>query len=123
MGRFARGRPDLPRDHSSPRRAAGRSDVFRRCLIVVLISLILQGWTVAPAARMKRLHVFHRMSQSPGGDVVATSELMFLHVNIVSERVTPMPPERWQAASRLAAAHAALATPANAGRRVQLRRP
>ena len=71
----------------------------------------------------KRLHVFHLMSQSPGGDVVATSELMFLHVNIVSERVTPMPPERWQAASRLAAAQAALATPANAGRRVQLRRP
>ena len=46
---------------------------------------------------------------------------MFLHVNIVSERVTPMPPERWQAASRLAAAHAGLATPAHAGRRIQLR--
>jgi acyl-CoA thioesterase FadM len=71
----------------------------------------------------KRLHVFHRMSQSSGGDVVATSELMFLHVDIVSERVKPMPPERWQAASRLAAAHAPLAAPANAGRRIQLRRP
>ena len=71
----------------------------------------------------KRLHVFHQMSQSPGGDVVATSELMFLHVNIASERVTPMPPDRQRAASKLAAAHAALAVPANAGRRVQLRRP
>ena len=30
----------------------------------------------------KRLHVFHRMSQSPAGDVVATNELMFLHVDI-----------------------------------------
>ena len=70
----------------------------------------------------KRLHVFHRMSQSPAGDVVATNELMFLHVDIATERVMPMPPERWRAASRLAAAHAALAPPASAGRRRQLRR-
>ena len=70
----------------------------------------------------KRLHVFHRMSEAPSGDVVATNELMFLHVRIAGERVTPMPPERWQAASRLAAAHAALATPASAGRSVQLGR-
>jgi acyl-CoA thioesterase FadM len=70
----------------------------------------------------KRLHVFHRMSQSPAGAVVATNELMFLHVDIASERVTPMPPERWRAASRLAAAHAALATPADAGRRIRLSR-
>jgi acyl-CoA thioesterase FadM len=71
----------------------------------------------------KRLHVFHRMSHSPAGDLVATNELMFLHVNIASERVTPMPPERWRAVSRLAAAHAVLATPAGAGRRIQLRGP
>ena len=70
----------------------------------------------------KRLHVFHRMSQSPADDVVATNELMFLHVDIASERVTPMPPDRRRAASRLAAAHAALATPADAGRRIQLHR-
>jgi acyl-CoA thioester hydrolase len=63
------------------------------------------------------------MSQSPAGEVVATNELMFLHVDIASERVTPMPPERWHAAARLSAAHAALATPASAGRRIQLRRP
>ena len=50
----------------------------------------------------KRLHVFHRMSQSPAGDVVATNELMFLHVDIASERVTPMPPERCRAASQSA---------------------
>jgi len=54
--------------------------------------------------------------------VVATNELMFLHVDIASERVTPMPPERWRAASRLAAAHGTLATPADAGKRIQLRR-
>jgi acyl-CoA thioester hydrolase len=71
----------------------------------------------------KRLHVFHRMSQSPGDDVVATNELMFLHVSIASEQVIPMPPEHWHAASRLAAAHATLAAPASAGKGIELRRP
>jgi hypothetical protein len=47
---------------------------------------------------------------------------MFLHVDIASERVTPMPPERRHAAAGLAAAHAALARPASAGRRIQLSR-
>jgi acyl-CoA thioesterase FadM len=70
----------------------------------------------------KRLHVFHRMSASPAGDVVATNELMFLHVDIASEQVTPVPPERGRAVSRLAAAHAMLAAPAGAGRRIQLSR-
>ena len=70
----------------------------------------------------KRLHVFHRMSQSRAGGEVATNELMFLHVDSATERVTAIPPERWRAASRLAAAHAALATPTDAGRRIQLRR-
>jgi acyl-CoA thioester hydrolase len=71
----------------------------------------------------KRLHVFHRMSQAPSGDVVATNELMFLHVSIDTERVVPMPSERWQAVCTLAAAHAGLAAPPGAGRRIQLRRP
>jgi hypothetical protein len=55
--------------------------------------------------------------------VAATNELMFLHVDIASERVVPMPAERRRAVSRLAAAHAALAAPAGAGRRIQLSRP
>ena len=68
----------------------------------------------------KRLHVFHRMSCA--GAVVATNELMFLHVDIAAERVTAMPPDRWRAVAELAAAHAALAPPAAAGRRIQLSR-
>jgi acyl-CoA thioester hydrolase len=69
----------------------------------------------------KRLHVFHQMSEPDGGDPVATSELMFLHVNIASERVVPMPPERCQAARTLAAAHASLPVPPAAGRRIVMR--
>ncbi|HTQ91136.1 MAG TPA: thioesterase family protein [Streptosporangiaceae bacterium] len=70
----------------------------------------------------KRLHVFHRITASPSGAVAATGEFMFLHVNIQTERVVPMPSERWKAVSRLAGAHAALATPASAGSRIQLHR-
>lgn len=70
----------------------------------------------------KRLHVFHRMCASPSGGVAATGEFMFLHVDIQTERVVPMPSERWKAVSRLAAAHAGLAAPASAGRRIQLHR-
>ena len=67
----------------------------------------------------KRLHVFHRMAAAPSGDVVATNELMFLHVDIATERVVPMPAERRAAADRLAAAHAALPAPAGAGRSIR----
>ena len=70
----------------------------------------------------KRLHVFHRMSASPSGAVAATGEFMFLHVDIQTGRVVPMPSERRKAASRLGAAQAGLAVPASAGRRIQLHR-
>ena len=40
----------------------------------------------------KRLHVFHRMTQEPGGQEVATIELMFLHVDLAVQRVAPIPP-------------------------------
>jgi acyl-CoA thioester hydrolase len=64
----------------------------------------------------KRLHVFHRMSDS--GTLVATCELMFLHVS--GERVAPMPPERAAAIAALAVSHAALPWPDRAGRRVAM---
>jgi len=70
------------------------------------------------AADAKRLHVFHRMTEDGTGAEMATNELMFLHVDIATERVTPMPPERRLAAEALAAEHAALPAPPTAGRRI-----
>ena len=68
----------------------------------------------------KRLHVFHEMTAaSPGGlgvCLAATCELMFLHVS--QERVAPMPPEAAVAFGALAARHASLPRPVQAGRRV-----
>jgi acyl-CoA thioester hydrolase len=71
----------------------------------------------------KRLHVFHRMTQEPGGQEVATNELMFLHVDLAVQRVVPIPPAHRQALITLAAEHAALPVPRVAGRSIALARP
>jgi acyl-CoA thioesterase FadM len=64
----------------------------------------------------KRMHVFHRMSES--GTLVATCELMFLHVS--GEQVAPMPPEAVAAVDALAVSHAALPRPDRAGKMLGL---
>ena len=73
-------------------------------------------------ADAKRMHVLHRMTDAGTGDEVATDELMLLHVDISSERVTPMPRERQQAVAALAADHAALPVPPTAGRQIGMPR-
>jgi acyl-CoA thioester hydrolase len=72
------------------------------------------------AADAKRMHVFHWMTEVGSGDEVATNELMFLHVDIGTERVTPMPADRRSAVSALAAEHAPLPVPGGAGRRIAM---
>jgi acyl-CoA thioester hydrolase len=71
----------------------------------------------------KRMHVLHRMTDAATGDQVATNELMFLHVDIATERVVPIPPQRRVTAEALAAEHAALPLPPTAGRRIGMPPP
>jgi acyl-CoA thioesterase FadM len=71
----------------------------------------------------KRLHVFHRMTEEPGGQEVATNELMFLHVDLAIQRVVPIPPAHRHALITLAAEHAALPVPRVAGRSIALAGP
>src|SRR5262249_60669750 len=80
----------------------------------------LQSSTQLLGADAKRLHVFHRMTEAGSGDEVATNELMFLHVDIAPERVTPMPADRRSALTALAAEHAPLPAPRSAGRRIAM---
>ena len=68
----------------------------------------------------KRLHLFHQMAEPGSGDQVATSELMLLHVDLATERVTLMPSARSRAVQLIATAQAALPTPQNAGRRISM---
>jgi acyl-CoA thioester hydrolase len=62
----------------------------------------------------KRLHVFHQMTSA--SLPAATCELMFLHVS--HDHVTPMPDEAAAAVAALAAAHAPLPRPEQAGRHI-----
>jgi len=86
---------------------------------------VREGATLGYQSRLlgcdrKRLHAYHEMTASKTGEPVATNELMFLHVDLATERVTPMPPERYRAVSALAAAHASLPVPPTAGRWIQM---
>ncbi len=71
-------------------------------------------------ADAKRLHAFHRMTDAETGEEMAANELMFLHVDIATEQVTPMPPRCRNAVEALAAEHAALPAPPTAGRRIAM---
>jgi acyl-CoA thioesterase FadM len=64
----------------------------------------------------KRMHVFHQMTSA--GSLLATCELMFLHVS--DGRVRPMPPEAAAAVAALAARQAALPHPDRAGRHIAM---
>ncbi len=70
----------------------------------------------------RRLHVFHQILLASGSEA-ATNELMFLHVDLATERVTVIPPEHMASVSALAAQHQMLPVPAAAGRGIAMRRP
>jgi hypothetical protein len=60
------------------------------------------------------------MAESGSGDLAATNELMLLHVDLATERVTLMPPARSRAVQLIATAQAGLPAPQNAGRRIRM---
>ena len=78
---------------------------------------VLRYQTQLLAQDARRMHVFHQMWRT--GALAATCELMFLHVS--QGRVTPMPAEAAAVVSGLAARHAALPCPDQAGRQIGLR--
>jgi acyl-CoA thioester hydrolase len=64
----------------------------------------------------KRLHVFHHMYHATAGFLVATTELIMLHVDLVERRSTSMPDATLAKIAALARVHAALPKPPQAGR-------
>lgn len=66
----------------------------------------------------KRLHAFQTMVREGDGERVATSESMFVHVDLASRRAVPFAPEARSAALRLIERHAAGGVPPLAGRRI-----
>ena len=69
----------------------------------------------------KRLHLHHAMQRKGDGVLLATTELMLLHVDMSGPRAAPFGPATAARIAAIAAAHAALPKPSHVGRAVGLR--
>ena len=70
----------------------------------------------------KRLHVWLEMFHADAGYLSATSELLFMHVDLGARRAAPFPAEVRARIDLIRRAHADLPKPAAAGRTIGIRR-
>ena len=70
----------------------------------------------------KRMHLFHRMYHAKSKELVATNEIMQLHVNQEAKKVTPMSAELFTALSAISKAHKKLKKPKEMGSVMQVKR-
>jgi acyl-CoA thioester hydrolase len=68
----------------------------------------------------KRVCLFHAMHHGEQGELLATSELMLLHVDMTGPRAVPFAPEVQARLEKIAAAHADVPRPVQAGRSISL---
>ena len=71
----------------------------------------------------KRLHLFHRMLKADDESLVATTEVMILHIDLGTRRTAPFPADAEARLAAVAAAQAVLARPAEAGRVMRIPAP
>jgi acyl-CoA thioester hydrolase len=69
----------------------------------------------------KRLHYFMEMRHAHHGWLAATSENMSLHIELAQRRVSAFPADVLASLALMKAAHARLALPEQAGRRIAMR--
>jgi acyl-CoA thioester hydrolase len=70
----------------------------------------------------KRLHFFHRMYHAESGTLSASLEIMGLNVEMAARKARPFPADARPRIEAVAAAHAALPRPPEAGRTIGLKR-
>ena len=70
----------------------------------------------------KRMHLFHRMYHAQSRELVATNEIMQLHVNQEAKKVAPMSAELFTALSAISRAHRKLKKPKEMGSVMQVKR-
>jgi len=70
----------------------------------------------------KRMHLFHRMHHGVTGDLVATNEIMQLHVNQKENKVCPMSPALFEALSAIWEKHQKLEAPKEQGSQMKVKR-
>ena len=90
---------------------------------------VMEGDEVAVSTQIldadsKRLHIFHRMYKAGNhdGEIIATNELMILHMDMTERRSAPMPEAIRARLLELQKRHAALPRPTQAGRTIGIRR-
>ncbi|MDZ7841863.1 MAG: thioesterase family protein [Gammaproteobacteria bacterium] len=71
-------------------------------------------------ADTKRVRLFHSMHHGEQGELLATSELMLLHVDTGGPRAAPFDPRVQARLDTIVAAHAELPHPVQAGRAIRL---
>lgn len=71
-------------------------------------------------ADSKRVRLFHSMHHGEQGALLATSELMLLHVDTSGPRAVPFAPAIHESVDEIARAHAELPLPDRAGRAISL---
>jgi carnitine 3-dehydrogenase len=70
----------------------------------------------------KRMHLFHRMYHGKTKELVATNEIMQLHVNQKAGKVVPMRSDLYEALSAIGKAHKKLKKPKEMGSVMQVKR-
>ena len=73
----------------------------------------------------KRMILFHEMHGDRTDALVATNEVLCLHVDLETRRTAPIPPAAAERIERVVSAHSALSRPSRSGRAIGLgtRRP
>lgn len=71
-------------------------------------------------ADAKRVRLFHTMNHADKGHLLATAELMLLHVDTTQPRAAAFAPEIQTQLARVAQAHSKLSRPTQAGRSIAL---
>jgi len=92
---------------------------------VVYLDEAMQGDGLLFASRIlehgdKKVRLFHEMYAEKSGALIATIELMVLHVDLGARKVVPFAAEALASIDAMAAAHAALDMPDQAGRAVAM---
>ena len=70
----------------------------------------------------KRIHYIHEMHHAAEGYLAATNELMLMNIDYETRRSAPWPDFAMERIEKLAAAHAGLPRPAQAGRLIGIKR-
>ncbi len=69
----------------------------------------------------KRLHIYKELRHEDGW-LSATSETLYLHIDMSGPKVAPFPPDILSGVREMAAAHTALGRPERAGRSIGIKR-